>query len=122
MKILVDMNLSPEWVPVLKKQGWEAIHWSRVGNPGASDQEVLTWARANAHTVLTHDLDFGAILAATRGKSPSVIQLRVQDINPQHIGNLVMGVMNQFRQYLQEGALISIDEKRPRIRILPLKE
>jgi predicted nuclease of predicted toxin-antitoxin system len=26
MKILVDMNLSPEWVPVLKGQGWEAIN------------------------------------------------------------------------------------------------
>jgi predicted nuclease of predicted toxin-antitoxin system len=122
MKILVDMNLSPEWVPVLKEQGWGAIHWSRVGKPSAPDQEVLIWARSNGHIVLTHDLDFGAILAATRGKSPSVIQLRVQDIHPRHIGNLVIRVMHQFRQYLQEGALISIDEKRPRVRILPLKE
>jgi predicted nuclease of predicted toxin-antitoxin system len=122
MKILVDMNLSPEWVPVLKGQGWEAIHWSRIGNPGAPDQEILTWAKSNGHIVLTHDLDFGAILAATGWKSPSVIQLRVQDINPQHIQNLVTQVMHQFRQYLQEGALISIDEKRPRVRILPLND
>jgi predicted nuclease of predicted toxin-antitoxin system len=122
MKILVDMNLSPEWVPVLKAQGWEAIHWSRIGNPGAPDKEILTWAKSNGHIVLTHDLDFGAILAATGGKSPSVIQLRVQDINPQYIQNLVIQVMHQFRQYLREGALISIDEKRPRVRILPLNE
>ena len=122
MKILVDMNLFPEWVPALKGQGWEAIHWSRIGNPGAPDKEILTWAKSNAHIVLTHDLDFGAILAATGWRSPSVIQLRVQDVNPQHIQNLVTQVMHQFRQYLQEGALISIDEKRPRVRILPLNE
>ena len=122
MKILVDMNLSPEWVPILKGQGWEAIHWSRIGNPGAPDQEILAWAKSNAYVVLTHDLDFGAILAATGWKSPSVIQLRVQDISPQHIQSLVIQVVHQFRQYLREGALISIDEKRPRVRILPLNE
>jgi predicted nuclease of predicted toxin-antitoxin system len=122
MKILVDMNLSPEWVSVLNGQGWKAIHWSRIGNPGAPDQEILAWAKSNAHIVLTHDLDFGAILAATGGKSPSVIQLRMQDINPQHINTLVIQAMHQFRKYLQEGALISIDEKGPRVRILPLNE
>jgi predicted nuclease of predicted toxin-antitoxin system len=105
MKILVDMNLSPEWVPVLEGQGWKAIHWSRIGNPGAPDEEILLWAKSNAYIVLTHDLDFGAILAATGGKSPSVIQ-----------------VLHQFRQHLQEGALISIDERRPRVHILPLNE
>jgi predicted nuclease of predicted toxin-antitoxin system len=122
MKILIDMNLSPEWVAVLNAHGWGAIHWSCVGNPGAPDQEILAWAKSNGHIVLTHDLDFGAILASTRGKSPSVIQLRMQDINPQHIKTLVIQAMNQFRQYLQEGALISIDEKGPRVRILPLNE
>ena len=122
MKILIDMNLSPEWVPVLKRQGWEASHWSRIGNPGAPDKEILTWAKSNGHILLTHDLDFGAILAATGWKSPSVIQLRVQDVDPQHMQNPVIRALNQFREYLQEGALISIDEKRPRIRILPLNE
>jgi len=27
MKLLVDMNLSPEWVGVLKEAGWETVHW-----------------------------------------------------------------------------------------------
>jgi predicted nuclease of predicted toxin-antitoxin system len=45
MKILVDMNLSPDWVPVLKRQGWEAIHWSRIGNPDAPEEEILRWSK-----------------------------------------------------------------------------
>jgi hypothetical protein len=32
---------STEWVPVLKGQGWEAIHWSHIGDPGAPDEEIL---------------------------------------------------------------------------------
>ena len=46
MRLLVDMNLSPEWVAVLNRAGWEAIHWSTVGNPRAEDEEIMAWARA----------------------------------------------------------------------------
>jgi predicted nuclease of predicted toxin-antitoxin system len=31
MKVLVDMKLSPDWVPVLQAAGFEALHWSKVG-------------------------------------------------------------------------------------------
>jgi|GEM_PF-1783610 len=41
MKILIDMNLSPEWVPVLEAEGWTAKHWSHIGNPKAEDKEIL---------------------------------------------------------------------------------
>ena len=68
MKLLIDMNLSPEWVPVLKERGWDAIHWSSIGDPGAPDREIMTWAKANGHIVFTHDLDFGAILGPRRQK------------------------------------------------------
>ena len=30
VKLVVDMNLSPDWVPVLNDHGWQAIHWSTV--------------------------------------------------------------------------------------------
>ena len=31
MKVLIDMNLSPEWVGFLEREGHQAIHWSEVG-------------------------------------------------------------------------------------------
>lgn len=76
MKILIDMNLSPEWAAVFGARGWEAVHWSSIGDPRASDKVIMDWARANAYTVFTHDLDFGSLLAATQGEGPSVIQVR----------------------------------------------
>ena len=62
-KLLVDMNLSPEWVPMLQRHGWEAVHWSDVGNPRAGDREIMDWAVAHECIVFTHDLDFGTMLA-----------------------------------------------------------
>ena len=57
MRLLVDVNLSPDWVEVLEQQGWQALHWSTVGDPRASDSVIMQWALANGYVVFTHDLD-----------------------------------------------------------------
>ncbi len=120
MKLLIDMNLSPEWIPVLEKVGFEAVHWSSIGEFHATDDTILSWAKSHDYVVFTHDLDFGAILAATKTKSPSVLQVRTQDINSHHIGDLVISVLNQFQEHLLRGAIISVDEDKSRARILPI--
>lgn len=120
MKILIDMNLSPEWADVLMAEGMEAVHWVNVGSTGAPDREIMAWAKSGGYVVLTHDLDFGAILAATGADSPSVIQLRIQDIAPAAAKHLVLDVITRFAEDIKQGALISVDEDRSRIRILPI--
>jgi predicted nuclease of predicted toxin-antitoxin system len=122
VKILVDMNLSPLWVQALEDHDFAAIHWSSVGDGRAPDSEVMKWARENDHIVFTNDLDFGAILAITRATAPSVIQVRAQDVSPEHLSELVVRALRQHEEVLQQGALISIDEARLRSRILPLLE
>jgi predicted nuclease of predicted toxin-antitoxin system len=66
MKVLIDMNLSPRWATVLTHAGLEAVHWSRLGAGDAADIEIMAYARTNDYVVLTHDLDFAAILVACR--------------------------------------------------------
>jgi predicted nuclease of predicted toxin-antitoxin system len=121
IKIVVDMNLPPRWVPVLKAEGWDAVHWSSIGSPGAADSEILKHALDGGYAVLTHDLDFGAILAATGGNAPSVIQVRTQDVFPEAIGSLVVAAVKQFKDEIEKGVLISVDENRSRARLLPLR-
>jgi len=121
MKLLVDMNLSPDWVAVLKEAGWEAVHWSKVGNLRAADSEIMAWAKQNGHIIFTHDLDFGSLLALTQAEGPSVIQVGTQDVTPAEIGKLVVNALRQFQPDLEKGALIVLDEARARARVLPLK-
>ena len=121
MKILVDMNLSPGWVSVLEEAGHTATHWSNIGSLNAPDREVLSWAKANGYLLFTHDLDFGAILAATEAEGPSVIQIRAQDISPDHTKTLLLNIISKFGENLLQGALISVDEEKSRVRVLPLK-
>jgi predicted nuclease of predicted toxin-antitoxin system len=69
---------------------------------------------------MTHDLDFGAILAATRGQKPSVVQLRSENLSIEVIGQLVIDALHEIATDLGEGALVTIDPGRTRVRVLPL--
>jgi predicted nuclease of predicted toxin-antitoxin system len=119
MRILIDMNLSPLWVRVLRDAGFEAEHWSSLGAATAPDAEIMSYARDRDHVVFTHD--FGAILAATHGKKPSVVQVRSSDIGHGTVGAQVVSALRQLTLELQQGALVSIDPKRTRVRVLPLR-
>ena len=121
MKFLIDMNLSPEWTPVLESAGWKTVHWSLVGRPNAPDEDIFEHAKLHGYVIFTHDLDFGAILAATNAIFPSVIQVRVQDVTPEYLSGFVLSAIHQFQQHLEKGALITIDERKSRARILPFE-
>ncbi len=120
MNIVIDMNLSPQWVEVFVEKGHRAIHWSEVGATNATDQEIMKWARSNTFIVFTHDLDFGTILANTDAYGPSVIQVRTQDTAPKAIAHAGLTALTRFEESLTTGAIVTIDEKRARARILPL--
>jgi predicted nuclease of predicted toxin-antitoxin system len=121
MKLLIDMNLAPDWVEVFEQQGWQALHWSTVGDPRATDHIIMEWARNNGYSVFTHDLDFGALLAIARAQGPSVIQIRTQDIIPQSLGHRLVQILRQYESLLESGALITVDENKSRVHILPFQ-
>jgi len=86
----------------------------------ADDRTILDWARTNGRIVLTHDLDFGAILAATETDAPSVVQIRVQDVLPANLGPRMVSILRAYESNLTAGALIVVETGRQRVRILPL--
>lgn len=120
MKILLDMNLSPEWAGFLEREGFEALHWASVGSPTASDAEIMEWARQRGYVVFTHDMDFSALLAVTGSTGPSVLQVRTQDVLPVAIGRDVVRVLNMRAQAFEAGAIVTIDKVKSRVRVLPI--
>jgi predicted nuclease of predicted toxin-antitoxin system len=121
MRLLIDMNLAPRWVNVLADAGFEAAHWSTLGAGNAPDSEIMAFAKASDYVVLTHDLDFGAILAATHGEKPSVVQIRAEDVSPDAIGKQIIAALRQMSVELEHGALLTVDPDRTRLRVLPLQ-
>lgn len=120
VRILIDMNLSPDWVGLLEAAGWAAVHWSTVGDPRAADRVIMDWAVENGYIVFSHDLDFGTLLALTHARGPSVIQVRAQDVLPESLGQAVVAALQTHEALLEAGALIVVDATRARVRILPI--
>ena len=121
MKILIDMNLSMKWVPVFEQHGWHAVHWRNIGELHASDSTIMAWARENGYVVFTQDLDFGTLLATTYVQKPSVLQIRIQNALPKNLGTWLVKILQQHEKSLKNGALLTVDENRTRIRVLPFQ-
>lgn len=120
VQLVIDMNLPVEWIAELAAHGWSAVHWSAVGDPRAADSIIMAWAIANSYVVFTHDLDFGAMLAVTHAKGPSVLQVRGPSVLPEDIGPVVIAALVQHDASLAAGALVVVDVKKSRVRVLPL--
>lgn len=121
MKVLIDMNLSPLWAEFFRSESVEATHWSHIGAHSARDDELMQWARDNDHIVFTHDLDFSALLAMTRHKGPSVIQVRTRDPLPDSLGRDVLRVLHMRAAEIAQGAIVTIDRAKSRVRLLPIE-
>jgi predicted nuclease of predicted toxin-antitoxin system len=120
IRLLVDMNLSPEWIAEFARHEYDSIHWSSVGDPQLDDASIMAWARKNQYVVFTHDLDFGTILALTHAAGPSVVQVRGPDALPESISRFVVAALRQHEEALGAGAIVVADRRKARVRILPL--
>ncbi|TVS03612.1 MAG: hypothetical protein EA413_10245 [Cyanobium sp. PLM2.Bin73] len=113
-------SLSTEWIPLLQAAGHGAVHWSEVGDPKAPDRTLMHWAVTNDYALFTHDLDFGTMLALSGADGPSVVQVRCLNVLPEAIGALVLSLLRTHAAEIEQGALVVADERRERVRILPL--
>ncbi len=103
------MNLSPHGVIRLPAAGFEAEHWSALGSADASEVDLMEFAARRGYVVVTHDLEFGAILAATQGRRSSVVQLPADNLHPDVIGDVLTGAIRQMSDDLVAGALLTVE-------------
>jgi len=120
MKFLADMGISPRVVRTLRDNGHDAIHLQEQGLGRMSDADVLIKARNEERVLLTHDLDFGELLATSGENLPSVIIFRLSDMRSENITRYLNGILAQQSQTLAKGAVCSVTEHKIRIRPLPI--
>ena len=120
MTLLFDMNISPRLVDLLQMQGIASMHWVAIGKSNASDAEIMDYAFQNDCIVVTYDLDFSTILSITQAKKPSVIQIRKHALELSMLAELLILAMSHWHHELDRGAVLSLDTKQGRVRLLPL--
>jgi predicted nuclease of predicted toxin-antitoxin system len=121
MKFLADMGISLRSVAFLRDLGYEAVHLHEMGLDRLPDAEILTKARREGYAVLTHDLDFGELVALSGAKLPSVVIFRLQNMRPRNVNHYLRILVTEHQRELDEGAIFSVTEGHIRVRALPLE-
>jgi len=80
----------------------------------------MDYAKSHDQVILTHDLDFGTLLSSRADTSPSVVQLRSDNLTPQFATDVVLRTLLLARRELEQGAIVTIELSRVRLRVLPL--
>jgi predicted nuclease of predicted toxin-antitoxin system len=121
MKFLLDENMPPSLANKLKSIGYETRHVIEIGYQSTPDFKIADLAVSTGEIIITHDTDFGTILALSGANKPSVILFRWQIINLASVFQFLENRLTEFELDLNQGCLIVVDNNKIRVRILPLK-
>ncbi len=115
------MGISLKTVAFLRELGHEAVHLYEEGLYRLEDAAILTKAREERSILLTHDLDFGELIAASGAQLPSVVVFRLRNMRSERVNRYLKSIIEQHGETLERGVIMSVAEGRIRMRFLPLR-
>lgn len=121
MNLLLNMNVNREMAAPLKKRGHVCRHVGDIGMSRAKDVEIVAEAKRTGEVIITHDLDYGHLLAFSGEKAPSVVILRLRDLRLNDVMSRLDAVWDEIEKPLQTGAIVSLSDNSLRIRNLPIE-
>jgi predicted nuclease of predicted toxin-antitoxin system len=116
------MGLARHTSAFLRAGGHDAVHLRDQGLQRLEDVDIIHKAQTEDRVILTHDLDFGRLIALSRVRLPSVITLRLTDMRPVTVNHWLKDILLTFQAQLEDGALISVTDRGIRLRRLPIGE
>jgi predicted nuclease of predicted toxin-antitoxin system len=122
MQFLLDMNVPPSLGRNLISRGQKARHVKEIGMSRSDDLEIISEARKNTEIIITHDLDYGHLLAFSGEATPSVIIFRLRNTHPNNLFSQLIEKWPEIENPLLEGAIVVIEDNACRIRRLPISK
>ncbi len=122
MNFLLDMNLPRQLGRLLQQDGHRWRHVGDIGLHEADDIDIVAEARSQREVILTHDLDYGGLLAFSGDSSPSVVIVRLRQPQAEAISAQLRDSWSELEPALAAGAIVVLEDGVVRIRRLPIEE
>ena len=103
----------------LNSQGHDATHLRDEGLQRLPNGEIFDKAIAESRVVVTFDLDFGEIVALSKGRKTGVILFRLRNNRTSFVVQRLSEVIADCADALARGAVVIVEETRQRIREFP---
>lgn len=120
MRFLLNMNLPRGLCEHLQAQGFGCRHVGDLGMARARDMDIIAEARRKDEVILTHDLDYGHLLAFSGESKPSVVIFRMRNIRLDNLYRRLTQAWQDIEKPLSQGAVVIIEDASVRIRMLPI--
>ena len=120
LRLLADLNLSPQTVEELRGDGWDILRTNERLSIRAPDLEILRWAGENDRVVITQDLDFSTLIVLQGWSKPSLVTLRLSQTDPPTVTNRLREALPDCVEALRAGCAVTIEDDCVRIRKLPI--
>jgi predicted nuclease of predicted toxin-antitoxin system len=121
VKFLLNMNVPRALGSMLMLEGHDCRHVGDIGLGEASDAVIVAEARSRGECVITHDLDYGQLLAFSGDPAPSVLIFRLRRADTKLMQARMASCWNEVEPALAGGAVTVIEEAAVRIRPLPIR-
>jgi len=121
VKFLVDQNLSPTLVALLRTAGHDVVHTGDIDLAMADDRDIVKTAAQQDRVIVSADTDFGTLLAESGATSPSVVLLRLRSPRrARQLAELLLANLDAVVDDLDSGAIVVLEDERIRVRRLPI--
>jgi predicted nuclease of predicted toxin-antitoxin system len=120
VKVLADLNVSIAVVARLRRSGIEVERVGEVMGSRSTDIEIVEAARERGSILLSHDQDFGAILAQSGASTPSLLNLRTTSIDADFLARCIRRALQEAASDLAAGAVVTVEDGGIRVRRLPV--
>jgi predicted nuclease of predicted toxin-antitoxin system len=108
LRLLANMNISPETVSALREKGIDVVRVSQILAMTSSDREILELARRENRIVVTQDLDFSSLLALGGFNRTSLIILRMTVSDPEAVTRKLLDLLPELQDMLAKGCAVSV--------------
>jgi predicted nuclease of predicted toxin-antitoxin system len=103
----------------LNSHGHEATHLRDQGLQRLPNGAIFDKGIAESRVIVTFDLDFGEIVALSKGRKTGVILFRLRNTRVSFVIQRLSEVIAECSDALARGAVVIVEETRHRVREFP---